>query len=458
MESYNHVNVRELALDMLIEITQGRAYSHKLISSVLDKYNYMESQDKAFLKRLTEGTLERMIQLDYCINLYASLPVNKQKPLIRNLLRLSVYQLLFMDGIPDRAVCNEAVKLAEKRKFGSLKGFVNGVLRNLARDKEQIAYPTKKEDRTLYYAIQYSMPQWLVRMWQQDYKDTVVEKLLQGLLAEHPVSVRLREQLSEKEKEAVLDRVAQSGVTIKAHPYLPYAYRFYHTEGMANLADFQAGRMYVQDVSSMLVAEVADLKGGERILDVCAAPGGKTLHAADKLLLLNKGGSVEARDVSEEKTGLIEENIQRLGLEDIVTTKVWDAAVLQEELIGKADVVIADIPCSGLGIIGKKRDIKYRITPEAIEELVFLQREILAVVQSYVKKGGILIFSTCTVDRRENEENLEWLKREYALEPVNLNPVLPTQLQCDTAQQGYIQLMPGLHETDGFFIAKLKKS
>lgn len=449
------VNIRELALNMLMEITANRAYSHVLMKQVLDKYDYLDSRDKAFLKRLTEGTLERMIQLDYVIDACSKVPVRKQKPMIRSLLRLSVYQLLFMDSVPDSAVCNEAVKLAQKRGFGTLKGFVNGVLRSIARQKDTISLPDREQDEVQYLSVRYSMPVWIAKMWLEDYGTQLTETILDGLLGEHPVSIRLRESQPKQEREAVLRRLEEQGVQCEKNPYLPYAYSLLHTENVAWLEDFKNGAFYVQDVASMLVAEAAGIQGGEQILDVCAAPGGKSLHVADKLLCAGKGGSIKACDVSEDKTALIEENIRRLHLEEMVHTGVADARIQQEEWIGLADIVIADVPCSGLGIIGKKRDIKYHMTKEKIEELDQLQREILSMAQSYLKPGGVLLFSTCTINRRENEQRLQWLLEEFALEPVSLEPVLPKELWCDTADKGYVQLLPGVHAADGFFIAKL---
>lgn len=457
--SDNHkVNVRELALDMLMEITAGRAYSHVILKQVLDKYDYLDARDKAFLKRLTDGTLERMLQLDYYIDACAKIPVRKQKPLIGCLLRMSVYQLLFMDSVPDSAVCNEAVKLAQKRGFGTLKGFVNGVLRSIARQKDDIVLPDRSADETAYLSVRYSMPVWIVKMWQQDYGSALTQRILSGLLEEHPVSIRLRESLTPAESAAVLERLTKRDVRWERHPYLPYAYKLFHTEGIAGLEDFRNGSFYVQDVASMFVAQAAGILGGETILDVCAAPGGKSLHAADKLLCAGKGGSVEACDIREDKTVLIEENIRRLHLEELVHTKVRDARLAQEELEGTADIVFADVPCSGLGIIGKKRDIKYHMSQEVIKELSVLQQDILRTAQSCVKPGGILMFSTCTINRRENEERLQWLQQEFALEPVGFSDVLPKELHCSTADKGYLQFLPGEQDTDGFFIAKLRKT
>ena len=446
-------NTREIILDMLMEINAGKEYSHKVIGQVLEKYNYMNGQDKAFMKRVTEGTIERQIQLDYILNSFSNVPVNKMKPLIRNLLRMSVYQLLFMESIPDSAVCNEAVKLAGKRKFHNLKGFVNGVLRNVARNKEAITYPNKEKEPIKAMSVLYSCPEWLVKMWSEEYGAEGCEQILKGLLEIHPVTIRIEETLPETEKEVVLKQLNEKAKQVEKHPYLPYAYTVKGLEGLANVPTFVEGRMTVQDVSSMLAVEAANIQSGDFVLDVCAAPGGKSLHAATKT---GEKGSVEARDVSERKTDLIEENKSRLKKE-WVTTKVWDAAVLDESMIEKADVVLADVPCSGLGILGKKRDIKYRVTEESMESLGVLQKEIIDTVWQYVRPGGTLLYSTCTIHRAENQDMVSYVTEKYPFETESLNPYLPKELWSETTERGFLQLLPGIQESDGFFIARLKR-
>ncbi|NLL79668.1 MAG: 16S rRNA (cytosine(967)-C(5))-methyltransferase [Clostridiales bacterium] len=474
----SHVNTRAIVLDMLMEILENKGKSHIVIKNVLDKYNYMDVQEKAFMKRLTEGTLERKIQLDYVIDSVSNTPVNKMKPLIRNLLRMSVYQLLFMDHIPDSAVCNEAVKLAQKRKFHSLKGFVNGVLRNIARSKAHIVYPDREQEPVRYLSVLYSMPEWIIQMWLLDYGIERTERLLAALLEEHPVTVRMRETLSEEEKEGVLLELRAGGVSVERHPYLPYAYVLTHTEGIGNLSAFRRGELYVQDVSSMFVAECAGIRAGDYVLDVCVAPGGKSLHAAEKLLLAENGmkiqreagecadgqkerktciaGCVEARDVSGEKAEKLQENMERLQIPNM-KIRVQDATVTDAFSVDKADVLFLDIPCSGLGIMGKKRDIKYNVEPERVAELAVLQKNILRTCIPYVKKGGVVMFSTCTIHKQENEELLSWLLSEFPLETESLNAYLPACLHSETTEQGYIQFLPGEQETDGFFLARLRR-
>ena len=344
------VNTRELILEMLLEITSGKEYSHLVVRNVLDKYNYLRSEDKSFIKRICEGTLERMIQIDYILNEFSNTKVNKMKPVIRNILRMSVYQILFMDAVPDSAACNEAVKLAEKKKFHQLKGFVNGVLRTISRQKDAISYPKRENDIGLYLSIQYSMPEWIVKKWLQEYDVQIVEQILQGLLKEHLVTVRIDENLQDQEKLGLLEEIRNTGITIYEHPYLPYAYQLEHMEGTLNLPGFQEGLITIQDISSMLVSEVAGIRKGNLVIDVCAAPGGKSLHAACKL----KGtGRVEARDLTDYKVNLIRQNIERMQYTNIEAMEA-DALICQKEMQETADILFADLPCSGLGVIGKK--------------------------------------------------------------------------------------------------------
>lgn len=464
------INVRELALDMLMEILEDGKYSHLVVRNVLDKYNYMDIRDKAFVKRVTEGTLERLIQIDYVLDQFSKVPVLKMKPLIRSLMRLSVYQLLFMDQIPDSAVCNEAVRLAGKRGFRGLSGFVNGVLRNIARNRSGIQYPDPEKDRVLSLSIRYSMPRWLIAFWEEVYGETRTREILDGLLNEHPVTVRLSGNISGEEKEKWLLELSKRKIQAEGHPYHPMAFMLSGTEGIKNLPGYEEGLFMVQDVSSMLAVDAAGIgkvpdetgkmpdKTGNApvseeellVLDVCAAPGGKSLYMAEKL---GGGGMVRSRDLTEYKAALIRDNIERMGYVNI-KAEVYDARTPDESLFEKADVVLADLPCSGLGIMGKKRDIKYRITKEAMDELVLLQKQILDVVWRYVKPGGVLIYSTCTINPEENDDIVQWFTDEHPFELQSLSPYLPEELK-EEGKDGKIQLFPGIHKSDGFFIARM---
>lgn len=446
------MNARDLVLSMLKEIYAGNEFSHILLKQVLDKYDYLEGNEKAFIKRLTEGTLERTIELDFVINQFSNIPVNKMKPLIRALMRMSVYQILYMDSVPDSAVCNEAVKLAALHKFTSLKGFVNGVLRNIARNKETIAYPDKEKEFVQYMSVMYSLPIWMVEHFVAEYGEEKAEKICNGLLQERPVTVRVKESLTKEEKQWLVDGWKQQGVLVQQHSYLPYAYTLEKTEGVKNLAGFEEGEFQVQDVSSMLVAHVAGVKPGMQILDVCAAPGGKATHAAEKL---NGTGRVVARDLTEYKVNFILENADRLQLLNLWAEE-WDACVFDETKEEWADVVFCDAPCSGLGIMGKKRDIKYRLTPDALKDVQGLQKQILNTVWKYVKKDGILMYSTCTVNKEENEKQVQWIIENLPFEVVSMKEELPEEIKAEEGEFG-LQLLPGIHKTDGFFLCKLRR-
>lgn len=431
------MNSREIILDILLEISGQNEYSNILITAVLNKYDYLEPREKAFIKHVSEGTLERRIQIDYVLDRYSKVPVRKMKPLIRELLRMSVYQILFMENVPDAAVCNEAVKLAKKRRFQTLQGYVNGVLRTIVREKDKIPYPERDKDIVRYFSIYYSMPEWLVRHFQKAYGDEKTEKILQGFLERQPVCVRIDENLEEETRKEILDAWKRDGVKVKSHPALSYAFLLEGTEGISRLYGYQEGYFTVQDVSSMMVVEKAGIQTGNVVLDVCAAPGGKTMHAACKL---HGSGRVIACDVTEYKTQKIEENCERLGYEN-VTVRVQDARVFDETLEEKADIVIADVPCSGLGVIGKKQDIKYRVTEESLQQITELQREIIRNVVRYVKPGGTLMYSTCTINSGENEKMVEWICEQFGFEKNRM-----------------VQLLPGIDETDGFFYARLRRN
>ena len=446
------MNQRDLVLSMLKEIYAGNEFSHILIRQVLDKYDYLESSEKAFIKRLTEGTLERTIELDYVINQFSNTPVNKMKPLIRALMRMSVYQILYMDSVPDSAVCNEAVKLATLHKFTSLKGFVNGVLRNIARNKREISYPDKENSFLQYLSVRYSVPVWMAEHFAVEYGNEKAEKICAGLLQERPVTVRLKEYINIEEKEQLLEEWEQQGIRVNSHPYLSYAYTLEKTEGVKNMAGFEEGLFQVQDVSSMLVAQAAGIKKDMQILDVCAAPGGKATHAAEKL---QGTGQVVARDLTEYKVNFILENADRLQLLNLWAEE-WDACVFDAEKEEWADVVFCDAPCSGLGVMGKKRDIKYRLTPDSLKEVQELQKNILNVVWRYVKKGGFLMYSTCTVNQEENEKQVQWIVENLPFEVVSMKEELPEELKTEEGEYG-LQLLPGIHETDGFFLCKLRR-
>ena len=443
------INEREIVLEVLLEITEHGMYSHIVLRDVLNKYQYLEKKERSFITRVTEGTLEHMMEIDYILDQFSKVKVKKMKPVIRNIMRSAVYQMKYMDSVPVSAACNEAVKLAVRKGFGSLRGFVNGVLRNVARNLDQIEYPTEPLQRL---SIQYSMPEWILNLWLKAYDSDIVEQMLQAFQRETPLTIRCNLRMGTPKQ--LKEHLEAEGVTVQVHPYLEYAFHISGFDYLGDLESFQNGEFSVQDISSMLVSELAAPKEGDYVIDVCAAPGGKSLHMAEKL---NGSGHVEARDLTEYKVSLIQENIERTGLSNVEAVQ-QDALIFDEASVGKADIVLADLPCSGLGVLAKKTDLKYKATKEGADSLAKLQREMLKNVQAYVKDEGKLVYSTCTINPAENMDNVHWFLNQYPeFELIDIHGLLCEELQKDVKENGCIQLLPGVHQSDGFFLACMKK-
>ncbi len=437
------VNSREIALDVLYEILENKEYSHIVLRQALNKYQYLDKQERSFITRIVDGTLEYLIQIDYMINQLSKVKVKKMKPVIRTILRMSVYQIMYMDRVPDSAACDEAVKLAVKRKFQGLKGFVNGVLRNISRQKESFVWPSD--------SVRYSIPEWILEMWKERYDQETITAMAQSFLKPSKLAVRCN--LDKASKEQITESLKEQKVQIETSAYSDIILFLSEYDYLEGLNAYANGWIQVQDMSSSFVAQAAPLKPGDYVIDVCGAPGGKSLHVADRL----KGtGMVDVRDLSEQKVGMIRENISRTGFTNI-QAKVQDALELDQDSVEKADVLFADLPCSGLGIMGKKPDIKINMTKEKAEDLAGLQREILSVVWQYVKPGGYLIYSTCTINSKENEENVRWFREHYPFEPVSIEGRLGDNLKEESMKEGFIQLLPGIHPCDGFFLSVFRR-
>ena len=440
------VTARELACTVLVQVMDEGAMSHIALREALDQATEtfgMEGRDRRFATALVQGTLERLLLLDAKINGLSKTPVKKMKPWIRELLRMSTDQLLFLPEIPASAVCNVAVKLAQKRKFHGLKGFVNGILRNISRDP---SLPDVDD------SARYSQQEWLVHRWEESFGREQTEIMMQAFFERRPLAVRRNTSIVNA--DTLYASWERDGLTAEPVPYVPDAWYLKGFESIDRTEAFRKGWIQVQDVSSMLAAVAAAPEKGASILDLCAAPGGKSMHLAD---LTGSGGSVLARDLTENKTRMIRENRERAGFTWMKVEEA-DARVLDEDLIDCMDVVMADLPCSGLGTMGHKPEIRYRITPEAIRELAALQREILAQAWRYVKPGGVLVYSTCTITPEENQENFYWIAENTPLIPESLDAFLPEALHSETTAKGYLQLLPGIHKgCDGFFISRFRK-
>lgn len=449
------VNTRLLALETLVEIEKKNIFVKDALHKLLFQKQFLSKQDRAFITRLVEGVTEYQVRLDYVINCYSRTKVNKCKPLIRCVLRMGVYQMLYMESVPDEAACDECVKLTKKKGFQNLSGFVNGVLRSVARSKDTIVFPTKEENRNAYLSIAYSMPQWIVERMLEWYGSEKTEHILQASLETPGITVRVN--TAKTTREELVKKLKNSNIEVTDGYYVPEALHLNKINYVGRTPGFKQGEFFVQDESSMLLYHAAGIENDStkplKILDLCAAPGGKSTHFAQ---MLGDKAQIEARDVSGKKLALIEENIERMGLSNIRTV-LWDALVLDNTKKEWADVVIADLPCSGFGIISKKNDIKYHIKEQQLMELANLQRTILTNAAEYVKPGGILLYSTCTINPEENRENAEWFLEHFPFERAGLEMTLPEALRSSVMEGNMLQLLPGEVKCDGFFIAKFRK-
>ena len=475
---------REAVLEILTRIRESGDYSHIAVKEVLDRCERegMDRRQRAFVKRLTEGVIERRIELDDVIRKYTKKGV-RIKPVVRDILRMGIFQILYMDAVPDSAACNEAVKLTKASGKKEVAGFVNGILRNVARGKVSLvsvqapsmSMQSPSEDGAgvgevengiassagiSFLSRKYSMPEWIIRMWNRQFSPEETEKLLASFLEVRPVTIRFDDRITEEQRDSILSQFTQLGVGVRKGHYLPYCYELTGTDSISKLPGYREGSWTVQDESSMMVAEAAGLTGGETVYDVCAAPGGKATHCAGKLLAIAETGTVHAFDLSKGKVTLIEKSARRMRLSNLIAEQRDALAPVPEEEKGKADVLLCDLPCSGLGVIGRKRDIKYHVSGKQLEELHELQKEILTNVVQYLKEGGTLIYSTCTINRGENEEIAEFIEKELGFEPDPLASHLPAGIPgIEEGPEGNrLQMLPHVHGTDGFFLARFKKA
>jgi 16S rRNA (cytosine967-C5)-methyltransferase len=444
----NKINARNVALEIITSIFNDKAYTNIAIDKYFKNHNNISKIDRGFITRIVEGTVEHVITIDYIIDKFSKTKTNKMKKIILYILRLSVYQIKYMDKVPVSAVCNEAVKLTKKRRLGNLSGFVNGVLRNIARNIETIEYPDEKQQPVKYLSIVYSFPIWIIELWLEHYDYDTVKRMC--INSNKTAKTSIRCNLARTNPESLKKLLEDSDVVVEQGKFLDYALKISNYNNIRSLETFVNGDFTVQDESSMLVGHLAKPSENSLVIDVCAAPGGKTTHLAE---IMNNTGTVISRDIYSKKLQLIEENVNRLQLSN-VNIQEYNALEVDESLIEKGDVVIADVPCSGLGIIRKKPDIKYNIKREDIDSLINIQRDILKVVCKYVKPDGILMYSTCTVNPQENIRNVKWLIDNFPFELVEGEDTL---LDTINTREGYIQLLPGFYDTDGFFIAKLRR-
>ncbi|HEX2925957.1 MAG TPA: 16S rRNA (cytosine(967)-C(5))-methyltransferase RsmB [Ruminiclostridium sp.] len=439
---------RETALKILYDITENEAYSNISVNKHLDNDKLREI-DRAFATELVYGTVKWLLQIDYIIGKYSSVKLKKLSPWIKNILRLGVYQLIHTDRIPVSASCNTAVDLAKRYGHQASSRFVNAVLRNIAKNKDIIPYPDKK-NITGYLSILYSHPVWMVEKWIGLFGAEFTEGLLKSNNQVPDFTVRTN--TLKTDRHTLIDMLHKEEIEAENGRYIEEAVVLKSPSSISRLEAFKNGYFQVQDESSMLAAKILGPQEGDTVIDVCSAPGGKATHMAQ--LMKNKG-TVIARDIYPHKLKLIEQSSSRLGI-NIIKTELFDACKLDQSMIGQADRVLIDAPCSGLGIIRKKPDIKYSRTEDELREIVRLQREILKNASKYLKPGGSMIYSTCTIQPEENMGIVSaFLAENEGFRLTGFEELMPEALDISSSKDGYIQLYPNINQTDGFFISKI---
>ncbi len=439
------INPREIAVQALLEIEQK--YNTMVLRKLLRQNGAMLPKDRAFVTEIVNGSLRNLYYIDFVINAVSNTKTQKIKPYLLAVLRTAVYQIYFMK-VPENAVCDEAVKLVKKRGLHSLSGFVNAVLRNIIRKKDEIRLPDEKQYPVAYLSLKYSHPEWLLKMWLHQYDYDFVKELCKQNNMPPDVTIVINPLRTTTEQLA--KELEQQGVLVKKGMYQNVLH-LSKTADIAKLKAFQQGKFHVQDESSVTAVEVLAPQPQEKILDMCAAPGGKSFLMAEKMQ--NKG-LICAYDIHAHKLELLQEGAERLGL-SIIQTKEQDGTVFQQEQQEAFDRVLVDAPCSGLGLIRKKPDIRLKKDGNVIDALLPIQREILMQAAKYVKQDGILVYSTCTLCKKENEKNVEWFLQQHKDFELEL-PLLPITTMMET-QQKIITLYPHIHHTDGFFIARFRR-
>ncbi|MBS5937693.1 16S rRNA (cytosine(967)-C(5))-methyltransferase RsmB [Clostridium sartagoforme] len=437
------MNSRKLSRQIVQRVLEEGAYSNLVLSKELNRDD-IDEKDKGLITEIVYGTLRRKRTLDVLIGNFVK-DIKLLDSTVLNILRVAIYQMYFLDKIPEYAACNEAVEEAKEISVEASK-LVNGILRNFIRDEKEIVVPGNRIDELGY---KFSFEPWMIRLFIKQYGEERTMKIMAGLNETPKVTVRVNE--SKGEYDEVFENLEEMGYKIEEGYACPEAIKIEGGKGVESNELFKEGLITVQDESAMLVAPLLEINKGEKILDLCAAPGGKTTHIAE---LLDNTGEVLAFDLHENKLSLIEENAKRLGLTNIVC-KTMDATKLNPDYISYGDKVLIDVPCSGLGIIRKKPEIKWNKTRQQLRDLVEIQRDIMENAWQYLKPGGILLYSTCTLNKEENEENLKWFLSKHSdaeIEKLYIGNNNNFIYNVD----GSLTILPN-DSMDGFFMGKIKK-
>lgn len=438
---------REVAVQALLQVNGKGGYSNLVLDSLL-RTAALPPEERSFASILLYGTLERQLTLDGVIRHYSSKPLSALTPAVREILRVSLYQLLYLDSVPDSAAVNQGVALTRTLRVASAAGFVNALLRSFVRDGKRL--PPFKGSHLQQLEYRYSCPSWLIGQLLEAYGEQDTTAFLESSLGRPNLYARVnRARIT---ANALQERLAEQGVLAQPDPWLPDCLLLGATRGVEELAAFREGLFYIQDKSSQLCAAAVGARPGERVLDLCAAPGSKSFTMAQGM---EGQGRLVSCDILPGKVERIRQSAARLGF-SLVEPVVNDAAQYRPEFSRGFDRVLCDVPCSGMGILGRKPEIKYK-DPASLEELPALQAAILETASRYLRPGGRLVYSTCTLLPRENGQVVDaFLQSHPEFAPDPMDPWLAGRLALP--QGGWrVTLLPHLAQTDGFFFAVMKK-
>lgn len=443
------VSARETALKILYETEKKDGYLNILFDHSMQQ-SELAREDRALVKELVFGTVQYQITLDYAIGCFSNIRLKKISPYILQILRLGLYQLYFMNRIPMSAAVNESVKLAKKYGHSASAGFVNALLHRAVREKK-LPLPDRKNSETCYFSVKYSHPEDLTRWYQRMFGDRA-EALLSANNQRPPLSIRVNPLKTTK--AGLVKQLEQEGVIASPSLLTDCGLIIERGKNPEQLQMYREGHFSIQGQASQLAALALAPKPGDLVMDMCSAPGGKTAHLAE---LMENLGEILAFDLYEHRLKAVEDNVKRLGI-GIVKTAQMDAAQEKCEYFGTADKILLDVPCSGLGIIRRKPDIKYKKGLVEFNELRQIQKNILNICSKYLKIEGEMVYSTCTVNPEENTELIEEFLKSHP--EFELLPAGSTHMSQDVQtklSKGYVTLYPDLDGCDGFFICKMKR-
>ncbi|MBS3918072.1 MAG: 16S rRNA (cytosine(967)-C(5))-methyltransferase RsmB [Deltaproteobacteria bacterium] len=451
---------RAICLQILNQLEKAGGHTDRLLSDSFKRYRHLTPLDRAFLTELTYGVLRWREKLDWSIRHLLNIPFEKIEMETLNILRLGLYQIEFLTRTPASAAVNESVELAKRHRGSGGGGFVNAILRSFLRKKEEIPYPEIDQDPALHLSVIHSHPLWLVQRW---IKEMGIEETLDACVFNNRISpLTLRTNTLKMGREELIEKLGKKGLKGIPASFSSEGIRLEDPPPTSELPFLNDGFFIIQDEASQLVTSVLDPKAGEKILDGCASPGGKTTHMAQKM---ENKGEIYALDLTRDKLVFIEEMCRRLGIE-IVKTWKGDATQFLPGLEGITfDRVLADVPCSGFGTLRKNPDLKWRKGEGDIKRLSDLQLEILTHLSGHVKKGGVLVYSTCTVFREENEDVVEKFLEGHPEFQLDRMDHVASAFTADGKsegihsfiQSGYIKTFPPKDGMDGFFVARLIK-